>query len=115
MDEGIAENRPKTMQYKRRMPKSWMLSTVAKFGPIACSKAAAALSRVATNLVISSDCLVGRFRGGSGGDIVMETAILRPRYPWNKGILVGQKRHASTENVCVDRRSSRNERRDPVM
>lgn len=29
----------------------------------------------------------------------METTLLRPRYPWNKGILVGQKRPLQPKNV----------------
>lgn len=29
----------------------------------------------------------------------MDTAVLRNRYPWNKGILVGQKRPLQPKNV----------------
>lgn len=29
----------------------------------------------------------------------MDTAVLRHRYPWNKGILVGQKRPLQPKNV----------------
>jgi hypothetical protein len=29
----------------------------------------------------------------------MDTAVLRTRYPWNKGILVGQKRPLQPKNV----------------
>ncbi len=37
--------------------------------------------------------------GGDAGGFGMDTAVLRNRYPWNKGILVGQKRPLQPKNV----------------
>ena len=42
----------------------------------------------------------GERRGGRrGGGTVMESDVLRTRRPWNKGILVGQKRPLQPKNV----------------
>lgn len=58
-----------------------------------------ATGQIATNDDILDGVPSGRRGWRRGGDLVMDTAITRTRYPWNKGILVCQKRPLQPKNV----------------